>query len=171
MQVLSADITVCSIWVSWDSECSASAKRFSWTTPSEVSAVLCVGVCCMTIWYPLDTEHNEQNHLCLKLYLPSYDLSYECGILKHPRFSVVHCTVDNIYLPTLHFVFCPQSPMLSNHERLTPTPQSNSHSSKVTLLDWRLSPALICWYFLTISLVQINIHLKVKCMRSYRVSS
>lgn len=47
--------------------------------------------------------------------------------------SVFHSHMD-IYLPTLFLVFHPQSPMLTNHERLTPTPQSNSHSSKVTLL-------------------------------------
>ncbi|KAF0037474.1 hypothetical protein F2P81_010348 [Scophthalmus maximus] len=37
----------------------------------------------------------------------------------------------DINLLTLHFTFRPQSPVLANHERLTPTPQRNSHTSKV----------------------------------------
>lgn len=42
-----------------------------WTTPSDVSAVLCVGVCSFTIKCPLDTKRNEQKHLWLKTYLVS----------------------------------------------------------------------------------------------------
>lgn len=44
---------------------------FCWTTPSDVSAVLCVGVCSFTIKCPLDTKHIEQKHLWLKTYLVS----------------------------------------------------------------------------------------------------
>lgn len=34
-----------------------------WTTPSEVLAMLCVGVCSITVSCPVDTKHIKQKHL------------------------------------------------------------------------------------------------------------
>lgn len=38
-------------------------------------------------------------------------------------------------MPTLHLLFHPQSPVLTHHERLSPTLLSGSHSSKVTPIN------------------------------------
>ncbi len=91
--------------------------------------MLCVGSCSIEIRCPLDTKNIEQKYLSLSTYLLSSNITYWMHHFKHLCFSHI-----DIHLPTLHLVFRPQSPMLTNHERRTPTPQSNSRSGKVKLL-------------------------------------
>lgn len=46
--------------------------------------------------------------------------------------------IRDIHVPTLHLLFHPQLPVLTHHERLSPTLPSSSHSSKVTPINFIL---------------------------------
>lgn len=130
-----AYITLCSIWVPRGSgffpTINAKKRCSVYSVPLEVSAMLCVGVCSIMMssghkpyWTALSLTENI-----------SSVYTYHIGRIIWSSCIMFQRRIE-IHLP----IFRPQSPMLTNHERLTPTPQSNSHSSKVTLVYY-------CRYF------------------------
>lgn len=97
----------------------------------------------------------EPKHLRLQTSPASQTRTYRVHGLEC---LVFHSHTD-FHLPTLHLLFRPQSPKLSNHERLSPAPASDSHCSKVSPLGLELE----CCYFSFLPLPLLPLFLLLFC--------